>query len=608
MNLPKHILLAALLIGLGGLILIKGFPPPPYVAASREFSAQNYQQSAQLFFKLLRKPGNLEEYSRFYLAESYFQLGGYDLAVEEYEKIKQKYPEGRFALEIKKQTYACYRGLNQLKKLKPAELLEITKIYYQENKISDMLEAAKYTSFRQDVTFSQFREAVFYRGIGNLYMRNYPEAQRDLRQAIRWPGYTLRAYYYLATLYRTKDDFYQAINYYQLLYNFSPRGSYADDALYWIGFCYENLRNYSAAHQYYLRTTNSFPGSNFADDCWWRIGIYYYRLGQYRTAYYYFRNGFTRQPGKDLSAELAYFAAKSARKINNLPQREYYLKEAAKYYCFSFYGKRAADVLGTTNNIQSLVPTINNIAIDSAQYKYFVKHKLYRDAERELQYLYRNVPIEERTSIEPLIATLAFQAARYNDCIKAMAPLLVKTCQHQKPAPLNWWALSYPRGYWELVLKYSRKYNVDPYFALAVMREESLLNPEIVSSARAIGLMQIIPQTGQDLFNILQRNDFDQKKLFDPETNIQLGVLYLSRLTKKYNGNIYYVLAAYNAGPLALAKWTDRRPDQDDIDDFIERIPYGETRMYVKRVMNTYLTYKLIYTPETNPKYFKLTL
>lgn len=608
MNLPKKIVIASAAIILAGAIVIKLLPPPLYVSASRQFYAKNYDQAARLFFKQLRNPGALEEYSRFYLAESYFELGGYDLALEEYEKIEQKFPKGRFAKEIFTKRYFCYRGLYKLNKLKPAELLVIAKYFYQENKISDALEAAAYTAQREDVNRGQYREAVYYRGLCRLFLRDFINAEKDLLLSSRWPGYGISSLYYLATLHRTKDNFYRAINYYQQVYRLAPAGKLADDAMYWTGFCYENLRNYSAAHQYYLKTANSYPGSNFADDCWWRIGIYYYRLGNYRTANYYFRNGFTRQPGKDLSPELAYFAAKSARKINKMEQREVYLKEAAKYYFSSFYGKRAKEVLGITENIKPLIPTQNSFELDNRKFKFFVRHKLYRDAERELQYMTKDLPEEQRVSTDPVIAMLAYQGEKYNDCIRLSAPLLLKTWRENKPAPVTWWALSFPRGYWDKVSRYANKYKVDPYFALAVMREESLMNPEIVSSAQAIGLMQIIPETGQNLFTILKRADFDKKKLFDPETNIELGVLYLSRLMKENKGNPYYVLAAYNAGPQALNKWSARRPATDDIDEFIERIPYGETRMYVKRVMNTYLTYKIIYESNINPKYFRLEL
>jgi soluble lytic murein transglycosylase len=221
--------------------------------------------------------------------------------------------------------------------------------------------------------------------------------------------------------------------------------------------------------------------------------------------------------------------------------------------------------------------------------------------------LSKNLIGPARVTVDPVIAMLAYRGEKYNDCIRYMAPLLAKAW-YKEDVSITWWALSFPRGYWDMVVKYAHKYKVDPYFVLAVMREESLMNPEIISSAKAIGLMQIIPETGQQLFTVLHRKDFEQKKLFDPETNIQLGTLYLSQLLKEYKGNLYYTLAAYNAGPKALQKWLNKRSAQDDIDEFIERIPYGETRMYVKRVMNTYYTYQKIYCSDINPKYFKIQL
>lgn len=146
--------------------------------------------------------------------------------------------------------------------------------------------------------------------------------------------------------------------------------------------------------------------------------------------------------------------------------------------------------------------------------------------------------------------------------------------------------LLYPKQYWDLIQKYAQKFSLDPFFILSVMRQESAFDPNAVSPADAMGLLQMTPYMGQVMAKRLKRK-WKKNDLLDPEKNLLYCAFYLSHLIKKFNGNLVFALAAYNANEEALQKWV-KRYWTNDIEEFIEEIPYKETRSYVKLIMRNY--------------------
>jgi soluble lytic murein transglycosylase len=150
--------------------------------------------------------------------------------------------------------------------------------------------------------------------------------------------------------------------------------------------------------------------------------------------------------------------------------------------------------------------------------------------------------------------------------------------------------LYYPHAYWDIVEVTSQKHGVDPLLVLSVMREESTFDPNAKSAAGALGLMQLMPQTAFRLDGNLQLGITNLSHICNIKNNIHLGTYYLSILIKEF-GSYAYALAAYNAGEEKVKKWI-QKGDYKSIDEFIEDIPYSETRNYVKRIMTTFFEYK----------------
>ncbi len=155
----------------------------------------------------------------------------------------------------------------------------------------------------------------------------------------------------------------------------------------------------------------------------------------------------------------------------------------------------------------------------------------------------------------------------------------------------------HPLAFWNLVTANAQRFGIDPFLALSLMRQESLFDPEALSPANARGLMQLLPSTAREVAERIGRSgDID---LYDPATNIELGVAHLRELADRYNEDHVRILAAYNAGATAVAKWDDRFGDRAS-DEYVESITYSETRNYVKKVLGNYRRYQRLYGSPTS--------
>ena len=152
----------------------------------------------------------------------------------------------------------------------------------------------------------------------------------------------------------------------------------------------------------------------------------------------------------------------------------------------------------------------------------------------------------------------------------------------QDTAPRYFLNMYYPRKYGDVIDEQSAKNNVDPNLVRALILQESYYNPRARSRVNATGLMQLMPPTAQDHARRL-RIGYAPGRLTEPEYNVKLGTFHLRMLMNLFGGNAYLAVASYNAGQGNVAKWRRAAPKKP-MDEFLESIPFPETRNYVKRV------------------------
>ena len=149
--------------------------------------------------------------------------------------------------------------------------------------------------------------------------------------------------------------------------------------------------------------------------------------------------------------------------------------------------------------------------------------------------------------------------------------------------------IMFPMPYQDIIRREARGRGLDPFFVTALMRQESRFNHQAVSGAGAIGLMQVMPATGRQLGGAMTR-----ERLMEPEVNIRLGTKFLADLMAMYDSREDAVLVAYNAGPSRMNRW-QAFPEFRSPDLFVERIPFNETRDYVKVVRVNTTIYRALY-------------
>jgi soluble lytic murein transglycosylase len=160
--------------------------------------------------------------------------------------------------------------------------------------------------------------------------------------------------------------------------------------------------------------------------------------------------------------------------------------------------------------------------------------------------------------------------------------------------PVVYWQLLFPRPYWDALSADAQKNGLDPYLVASLIRQESEFNPGAVSRANAYGLMQLLPSTGKSEARKEGIRHFTTNDLLNPATNLELGTLDLRRALDRYSGQVEYALAAYNAGDSPVRQWIAMN-DYKDIPEWVESIPYTETREYVQGIIRNREMYRAVY-------------
>lgn len=156
--------------------------------------------------------------------------------------------------------------------------------------------------------------------------------------------------------------------------------------------------------------------------------------------------------------------------------------------------------------------------------------------------------------------------------------------------------LVYVRNYSEYVEKYAKEENIDPLLCYAIIKAESNFNPNAVSKSGAKGLMQLMDETAKDVATNAVIEYTGNENLFEPEKNIQLGIKYYAQLKSIYNSDVLS-LTAYNAGLGNVKKWIDEGTlDISKEEENIDKIPFEETKNYVRKILKDYNIYKELYS------------
>jgi soluble lytic murein transglycosylase len=368
-----------------------------------------------------------------------------------------------------------------------------------------------------------------------------------------------------------------------------------------------------------------FPGGRYAERAAWKIGWLAYRNQQYADAIRVFEGAAARFPRSDYRPPWLYWSARAYDALNEGDAAEARYALTATDYFNSYYGRLALahldaparrQLLGAASAGDSLpVPSapddaegedipLVSLPPNAQLVRALLGLGLYDQAISELQYAQRV------WGDSPAIrATLAWIYQKQGQAEKGSRQFTlyrasINTMKRAYPQylavsgerlPKDVLRLIFPLRYWDLIRKYSALHQLDPYFVAALVAQESTFVPDIQSSAKAVGLMQLEAATARRYAKKLKLR-YTTSLRTNPEQNVKIGTAYLADQIGEF-GDLHLVLAAYNAGDGRVRKWRTERPGLPR-DEFIDDIPFPETQNYVKRILGTAEDYRRLYGPE----------
>jgi len=338
---------------------------------------------------------------------------------------------------------------------------------------------------------------------------------------------------------------------------------------------FRRQKDFARAEKSFTEVITHFPGE--AEDALWGLGWMHYSAESYADALKYFTQ-LTELSGSDNYYKYLYWKARSQEKADGEGKNDFYSGLPSDR---SFYGYLI--------RMRSLTPAMpEKITITKPGRP---EGELYERIDALIFLGMRDeaageiMDILKRVRNKDELFYLGYRAMELGEYRKVIASA-------GRDPDMEFLPFAFPFGFGDNIEEAAASHNVDQYLVAAVIREESRFDPSAVSWAGARGLMQLMPATAYRLKKEIGLPLKDRSEIHDVRKNVMLGTYYLSKLYKEF-GEAPFVLAAYNAGENALKRWMGQYK-MDDLIEFIENIPYKETRFYVKKVLRSYWQYRAI--------------
>lgn len=375
-----------------------------------------------------------------------------------------------------------------------------------------------------------------------------------------------------------------------------PATRAAAEALYIVADLDHDAGRLTVARGLYTRAVDSRRGDAAAGDAAVRLGGLLLSSGEATAAVRVFETYHAAQPSGERRQQAAFWAGRAHLQAGDSTAARRYLREALSLDPVTWYGQRSADLLDTDTWTDSLAPATPTGDTGRALAE-AVLHRMDLLTQLGLEDAFQVELARARTKLSgqdgAVYAVAEGLHARSGRLLTAV--LLGREIKRREGAwNTRLLRIVYPFPYRDEIIAHATTRGLDPYLVAGLIRQESLFNPSAKSSAGAMGLMQVRPATGRELARKDGVRSFQPAHLNTPDTNVRLGTLYFRDLLARYDGRVGYVLAAYNAGPSRVARWRDL-PEAGDPDLFAERIPFRETREYVKVVQQNARIYRAIY-------------
>jgi soluble lytic murein transglycosylase len=386
-----------------------------------------------------------------------------------------------------------------------------------------------------------------------------------------------------------------------------PQSRWAEEALFAGGnYFWINLDRARAA-EYYRRSMETLSSGKNNLVAHWRISWTSY-LDRRPQAATQMEDHLRRFPASPFTTDALYWLGRSAERAGNPPQaRAYYSKLVERYpqTYFGLLGRERLRALGAGSaaavEVVNLLPALSALPnpdepIPAAATERWERGKVLRsiafDASAELEFRAAHALTgSPRLLLEA--AKSALDAGRYMPAVATARQAFPQLeARRWADVPAEVWRLVFPFAYGDSILKYAKKNELDPMLVAGLIRQETIFQHDAVSNKGAVGLMQVLPSTGRRLARS-QRVGYARARLLEPEYNLRLGTVYFRDLLKLM-GSTEAALAAYNAGEDRVVVWQAERTYTEPA-EFVESMPFTETREYVQIVLRNAEVYRRLY-------------
>lgn len=353
-----------------------------------------------------------------------------------------------------------------------------------------------------------------------------------------------------------------------------------------------------------------YGNSEEAAEYRWKMAEQKAKAKDYKGAWQWAEPIPKNNPNSILAPRASFWVAKWATKLGKNQEAKQAYEYTISNFPYSYYSWRAAATLGLNvgnfNTVRKMNPQVVPIqrplpTAGSETFKELYLLGQDRDAWLQWQTEFQNKmqPTVAEEFTDGLMQLVKGENTKGIDQISKLEDRETPQEQAEYQAlskQITYWQARYPFPYLKEIETWSQKRQLNPLLVTALIRQESRFETKVRSTAGATGLMQVLPSTAQW---IAPQIKFDTKKidLQNPNNNIMFGTWYLDHTHQQYGNNSLLAIASYNAGPGNVSKWLPTLPNEDP-DEFVESIPFDETKNYVRQVFGNYWNYLRLYNPE----------
>jgi soluble lytic murein transglycosylase len=387
-----------------------------------------------------------------------------------------------------------------------------------------------------------------------------------------------------------------------------PTSRWLEEALYSGGNMYLIKHDTQQAIYHYTTLVTLFPNSTYAPSAHWRAAWMNYRIRNYSEAARLMDEQILRYGGGiEVPAALYWRGRIFEDEEHNFAQAANYYRALSTTYINYYYAGLARQRLAVLANVATTTPATVLASVHAGEVPdlsdelpendvHLIKARLLANASLN-DYIGPEIQASPTSSEWGALAQAEIYAS-YGEYTRALQSMKHSGLSYfalpMQQVPQIYWQLLFPKPYWSDMVANARKNNLDPYLVASLIRQESEFNAGAVSRANAYGLMQLLPSVGKAEAKKVGIKHFTAAALLNPSTNLQLGTMNLRQVLDRFGGQAEYALAAYNAGDVPIRQWLSSN-DYKDVPEFVESIPYTETREYVQAILRNREMYRALY-------------